>query len=92
MPSCPKEEGKRERLLAGLGFVDFERAPVEILTVEGFDRGLSFFAFTKGHERESTRTASFAIHGDVDVGDVTVGAEGLTDSGLGGIEGQIADV
>jgi hypothetical protein len=56
-------------LLALLGFVDAERPTIKGAAIHTLDRLGGFLGGTHGHERESARTAGFAIGDQVDITD-----------------------
>ena len=74
------------------GFVDSQGATAEIGAIQLLSRGLRLFSGAHGDEREATWATGHFVHGDVNVGDGTELAKGLTELVFGGLERHIADV
>lgn len=77
-------------LFAGLGLVDLDVAPFEVLPVELLDGGLHRAAGIHRDEGEAAGAPGLAIRGEVDVGDLPVGAEDGFEGFFGRPEGQVA--
>src|SRR5579871_5230968 len=72
-------------------FVDIERAPVQILTVETVDRIIGFGIVRHFDERETTRLTRITIPDDVDIIHATVRLERRAECVFGGPEAEITD-
>ncbi len=74
------------------GFVDGERATVEIDAVHTLNSLRGFFSGAHRNESETARAARFTIRGDENVGHGAELFEGSAEAVFGGFEGKISDV
>jgi hypothetical protein len=79
-------------LLALLGFVDAERAPIEGAAIHTFDGLGRLFGRTHGHEGEATTAAGLAVGDQVNVTDRAEFLERSTDAISSGVERKIPNV
>src|SRR5579875_228311 len=70
----------------GAGFVDFQIAPAELLAVQFRDSLCRFVIVGHLDESEAARAASFAVHGDVNAGDLADGSKKVAQLALGGLK------
>jgi hypothetical protein len=74
------------------GFVDSQRASIEISAVHRRHGALGFGARAHGHEAEAARLTRHAIRHQVDVDDLAMRGESLAQRVLGGVERQVTYV
>ncbi len=74
-------------------FVHSQRASVDVRSVHGFDRSLSFVVATHFDEAEASRTTGFTVGHDEDVGHRTTAfLEGGAERVRGGVVVQVSNV
>jgi hypothetical protein len=66
VPSTTTAAATTTTLYLGTGFVDVERSPTHLGTVQGGDRFVSFFCIRHFHETEAARASGVTISHDAD--------------------------
>ncbi len=79
-------------LLTGTGLVDSQGASIDVLAVNGFDRGIRLADVGHGDEGETLRTAREFIHDDADLINGTEGSELGCQRGLGRFISEVSNV